>query len=125
MKFKVLVVLALVFLFVGLAMAQTNVSGSWTLRWTTCDNCGLHSVNLSANGDTFTGTYMENGQSCPITEGEVNGDVVGFVVQCPNKLRIVFAGVIATDGISGGYIVDDGTYQNHGKFAMVRHPGKP
>jgi hypothetical protein len=71
--------------------------------------------------NTFTGIYKnDRGEFCPVTEGEVNEDVVGFVIQCPNKLRIEFAGVIATDGIFGGHIVDDGTFKNHGPFTMVR-----
>jgi hypothetical protein len=71
--------------------------------------------------NTLTGTNKDDsGEFCSVTEGEVNGDIVRFMVQCPNKLRLVFAEVIVTDGISGGYIVDDGTFKNHGPFTMVR-----
>lgn len=123
MKFKILTVLALLVVFVGPAMAQVNVSGSWLLGYTAHPEWGTYSVNLYANGNTFNGTF-KNGikDLCPITDGLVNGNTVGFVEKCRDDVHsTVFAGHFLADGsISGSYIINDGTFKHDGPFTMVR-----
>lgn len=103
MKFKMFAVLAVLFLFVGLALAQVaDVSGKWTLTGLDSEGPGIVRLTTSASG--FQGVYTyglaEDGYHCDIRDGKISkSGRVSFTVVCgSDELEAKVTGHITADG---------------------------
>ena len=125
MKFKVLVVLALLFLFIGSATAQTfNVTGNWSfVRGYTGTS---ETLDLSASSaSSFTGWFLviKNGiltARCQVMNGIVRSDnSITFTVLCESDgTTMLVAGHPASDDdVRGTWRLSGGT---SGTFEMKR-----
>jgi len=130
MKFKVLVVLALLFLFVGSTKAQTfDVTGNWSFvrdYTSTGESLGLSASSASS----FTGQFFVRTNGiltvwCKVMDGIVRSDnSITFTVVCegggidnPGSTMLVAGRPVSDDDVRGTWRHSNGA---SGKFEMKR-----
>ncbi len=117
MKFNTLAVVALLFVFVGIAQAQTtDLTGKWKIAWLSggCPN----TILLAQHPHHVDGAYTTCSQeACPISGTIVNNSVT-LTLKC-QKFDIKLEGALSSDQQT-----IDGTYfaygNSSGKFKMDR-----
>jgi hypothetical protein len=133
MKFKVLVVLALLFLFVGSATAQTfNVIGNWslvrdsqTLEWREEVNLGASSASSFAGRLYWRASNRVIIGMCDISDGILRSDnSLTFSAVCgtgQNTYIISIAGrPTSDDTITGTWYENGPEGEKRGTFVMKR-----
>jgi hypothetical protein len=104
-----LVRLSVIALFAISASAQTaDLTGKWVITW--LSNNDTQPIELVQNGDSISGTYINNSKdSCPVS-GSLSGNVLSFTVQCP-KWDIKMSGTVTAKGET----VENGSYTAYGQ----------
>jgi hypothetical protein len=79
------------------------VDGNWNLTMTTPMGERQATLNVTAAGNTLTGTQGAEGNTAEIFDGVVNGDNVSWKVSITNPmpLTLEFTGTVSGNNISG------------------------
>ena len=100
-----------------LAIAQTDVSGSWTLTMTSPEGSNDAPMTLEQDGDMLTGTFGEQ----PI-EGTVTGSDIKWTAEIENPqigaLTLTFTGMVDGSDMKGE--VDFGGFAS-GSWTAVKN----
>ena len=80
-----------------------SVDGTWNITVQTPMGAQSSTVELAADGANLTGTQSGNGESGPIYEGSVDGDVASWKVDItrPMPLTVTFTATVSGESISG------------------------
>ena len=95
-------------------LAAADVTGKWKGQFNANGNDVSLTLNLTAAGDTLTGTI--NGlptDPCEIKEGKVQGDNVSFSITIEYQgqpLKLVYKGKVASDAIQFTMGIEDGSW---------------
>jgi hypothetical protein len=94
---QLLRLILLTFASVALSFAADDITGKWTGELTTQDGTMKLTMDLKAEGETFTGTVGTHMGEMPIKEGKIKGDELswfttlerdGNVIKILNKAKV-------------------------------------
>jgi hypothetical protein len=112
MKYKILVIGAVVLLCVAAAIAA-DVTGKWVAQVTSARGTSETTFNFKQEGTKLTGTVGTQMGESPISDGKVEGDDVSFTQTMSfggNEMKLVWKGKVSGDEI---------------KFTRTREGGAP
>ena len=102
--YRTLIVAALVALASALAVAQTDVSGTWTITMDAGQGANDAPLVLEQDGDTLTGMFGDADAGAPV-EGTVSGSEISMTTEIDapqvGAMTLTFTGTIEGDGMKG------------------------
>ena len=80
-----------------------SISGTWNVEISTPMGKQTALLDLTAEGDTLTGTAKQGGETAPIQDGTVSGDNASFTLDLtkPIPVKLAFTVTASGDALTG------------------------
>ena len=101
MRHKLIAAMA-VCLALALTAAAADITGKWQAQVPGRNGTRDTTFDLKTDGGKLTGTMSVEGQSVPLANGKVSGDMVSFTASMDrggNTIKYMFSGKVAGDEI--------------------------